>query len=119
VPPEEDSQLDVLLRPGLLADIEIIVERIPDAIHIPNQAVFEKDGQLIAYVKSGNRFEPRAIEILKRSESTVVIKSGLKPNEMVALADPNVRPDQKKAEEKKGGGSLPGVGGSGSSKGGR
>ncbi|MCC6859628.1 MAG: efflux RND transporter periplasmic adaptor subunit [Bryobacterales bacterium] len=119
LPPEEDSQLDVLLRPGLLADIEIIVERIPNAIHIPNQAVFEKDGRLIAYVKTGKRFQARTIEILKRSESTVVIKSGLRPNEMVALSDPNVRTDQKKKEEKKGGGGgpLPGVGGN--SKGGR
>src|SRR5206468_7252502 len=44
LPPEEDSQLEVLLRPGLLADVEIIVEKITDAIHIPNQAVFERDG---------------------------------------------------------------------------
>ena len=34
-PVEADNQLDVLLRPGLLADVEIIVEKIPDAINIP------------------------------------------------------------------------------------
>ena len=32
LPPEEDSQLDVLLRPGLLADVEITVDKIADAI---------------------------------------------------------------------------------------
>ena len=42
-PPEDDNQLDVLLRPGLLADVEIIVEKIPNAIHVPTQAVFEKE----------------------------------------------------------------------------
>ena len=46
-----DNQLDVLLRPGLLADVEIIVEKIPNAINIPTQAVFEKDGKQIVYVK--------------------------------------------------------------------
>ena len=51
--PEEDSQFDVLLRPGLLADVEIIVDKIPNAISIPTQAVFEKDGKLVAYVKKG------------------------------------------------------------------
>ena len=51
-PPEEDSQFDVLLRPGLLADVEIIVEKIPNAIHVPNQAVFEKEGKLVVYVKT-------------------------------------------------------------------
>ena len=42
LPPEEDSQLEVLLRPGLLADVEIIIDKIPDAIHIPSQAVYER-----------------------------------------------------------------------------
>ena len=44
LPPEQDSQVQALLRPGLLADVEIIVEKIPNALHIPAQAVFEKNG---------------------------------------------------------------------------
>ena len=95
-PPEEDSQFDVLLRPGLLADVEIIVDRIPNAISLPTQAVFEKDGQLVAYVKSGNSFEARAFKPLKRSESTMVVASGLQPGEIVALADPTAAKDDKK-----------------------
>ncbi len=45
LPPEEDSQVQVLLRPGLLADVEIMVEKIPDALHVPAQAVFQKNGK--------------------------------------------------------------------------
>ena len=30
LPPEQDSQVQALLRPGLLADVEIIVEKIPE-----------------------------------------------------------------------------------------
>ena len=59
-PPEQDSQLDVLLRPGLLADVEIIVEKIPNAIHIPAQAVFEKNGHLVVFVKEGRSLTPAA-----------------------------------------------------------
>ncbi len=118
--PEEDTQLEVLLRPGLLADVEIIVEKIPDAIHIPNQAVFEKDGKLIAYVKSGNRFEPRVIKPLKRSESTMVIAEGLKPGETIALGDPTEKPGDKKKKEKTsgngGGNPMGAVGGGGEKK---
>jgi multidrug resistance efflux pump len=99
-PPEEDSQFDVLLRPGLLADVEIIVDRIPNAISLPTQAVFEKDGQLIAYVKNGNSFEARAFKPLKRSESTMVVASGLQPGEIVALADPTAQKDDKKKGSK-------------------
>jgi HlyD family secretion protein len=95
-PPEEDSQLDVLLRPGLLADVEIIVEKIPDAIHIPIQAVFEKNNRPMVYVKAGNRFEERFIKPFKRSENTMVVAEGLREGEIVALADPTARPGQKK-----------------------
>lgn len=106
--PEEDDQMEVLLRPGLLADVEIIVEKIPNAIYIPSQAVFEKDGKLIAYVMQGSRFEERVLKPLKRSESTMVISEGLEPGEVVALADPNVRPgDRKKDSEKKSPGGSP------------
>jgi hypothetical protein len=110
-PPEEESQLEVLLRPGLLADVEIIVEHIPSAIHIPVQAVFEKDGKPVVYVKIGEIFEPRFIKPLKRSESTMVIAEGLKAGETIALANPTARKGQKKEEKSGGGGpSLP-VGG--------
>jgi hypothetical protein len=102
-PPEEDNQLDVLLRPGLLADVEIIVEKIPNAIHIPVQAVFEKDGKPIVYVKNGNQFDERVIKPLKRSESTMVIAEGLKPGEVLALADPNLKQGAKKEEKAAGG----------------
>ena len=112
-PPEQDSQFEILLRPGLLADIEIIVDKIPNAIHIPTQAVFEKDGKLVAYVKSGNRFEERYFTPLKRSESTMVIAKGLEPGELVALSDPTAKKGDKEKKNKSGGamGALPGGGG--------
>ena len=96
-PPENDSQFEVLLRPGLLADVEIIVESIPNAIHIPIQAVFEKDKKMVAYIRNGNRFEERYFTPLKRSESTMVIAKGLQEGDVVALADPfAVKSDKKK-----------------------
>jgi hypothetical protein len=111
-PAAEDSQLDVLVRPGLLADVEIIEERIPNAINIPAQAVFEKDGKRIAYVINGNRWDERVIKPLKRSESTMVISDGLKQGEIIALADPNAKPGSGKKKEKgdSGGGPMGGMG---------
>jgi HlyD family secretion protein len=114
--PEEDSQLSVLLRPGLLADVEIIVDKIPDAIHIPNQALFEKDGRQFVYVQNlkDNRFEERTIKLAKRSESVMVIAEGLKPGEIVALGDPTAK--KKDKNEKSSGSSksiMPAQGGKG------
>ena len=95
-PPEEDTQFDVLLRPGLLADVQIIVEKIPNAINIPMQAVFEKDGKPVVYIKKGSLFEPRFIKPSKRSESVMTVLSGLTPGEVVALADPTAKKGDKK-----------------------
>jgi multidrug resistance efflux pump len=107
--PEEDSQLQVLLRPGLLADVEIIVERIPNAVHIPSQAIFDRDGRSVVYVQNGNRFEEREVKPLKRSESVVVISEGLKANEVIAMSDPTASKDTgtKKGEKKKGAAAMP------------
>jgi hypothetical protein len=102
LPPEQDTQFDVLLRPGLLADVEIIVEKVPDAINVPMQAVFELEGKTIVYVKTAKGFEPRVIKPLKRSETVMTIAEGVKPGEIVALADPNAKKSDKK--EKGGGG---------------
>jgi len=107
-PPEEDSQLKVLLRPGLLADVEITIEKIPNSIHIPAQSVFEKDGKPVVYVQAGSHYQPRFVKLARRSESTMVISEGLKPGEVVALADPFAKPNQKNAG-KKGPAALPGV----------
>ncbi|MCX6589786.1 MAG: efflux RND transporter periplasmic adaptor subunit [Acidobacteria bacterium] len=98
-PPDQDSQLDVLLRPGLLADVEIIVEKIPNAVNIPAQAVFEDDGKLVVYVKQGERFEPRVIKPLKRSDSTLLIAEGLKKDEVIALTNPTAKPGSAKKEK--------------------
>ena len=117
-PPEEDSQLQVLLRPGLLADVEITVERIPNAIHIPAQAVFEKDGKPAVWVESGRRFQPRVVKLARRSESTMVISEGLKPGDVIALSDPTAKPTDKKGEKKAAG--MPGMpAGGGANKGGK
>ena len=108
-PAEEDSQLDVLLRPGLLADVEIILEKIPSAINIPAQAIFEKDGKQIVYVKKGTIWEERPVKPLKRSESLMVIESGLQAGELIAMSDPNAKPGDKKKDKDKAGNPMGGM----------
>jgi len=112
LPPEQDSQVQVLLRPGLLADVEIQVEKLPDVIHVPAQAVFQKNGQFLVYVhgKDG-KFEPRPVQLVKQSESMMVIASGVQAGEIVAMADPTV--DKKKNGDKKspGGNAMGGMAG--------
>jgi multidrug resistance efflux pump len=115
LPPEQDSQVQLLLRPGLLADVEIQVEKLPDVIHVPAQAVFQKNGQVLVYVHGKNgKFEPRPVHLVKQSESMMVISSGVQAGETVAMADPTA--DKRKNGEKKSTGSGNAMGGMGGGK---
>ena len=79
------------LRPGMTAEVEIITERIPDAIHVPLQAVFEKEGKKFVYVRRDGTFERREITTGRQSESQVMVTKGLEGSEHIALLDPEAR----------------------------
>jgi hypothetical protein len=52
----------------------------------------------------GRHWDERFIKPLKRSESTLVVESGLNAGELVALSNPNAKPgDKKKGDSKSGG----------------
>jgi hypothetical protein len=104
LPPEEDSQAQVLLRPGLLSDVEIQVEKLSDVIHVPAQSVFQKNGQYLVYVQNKGKDEPRQVQLVKQSESMMVIASGVQPGEIVAMADPTADKKSKNGEKKAPGG---------------
>ena len=119
-PPEEGSDVDILLRPGLLADAEVIVENIPDTLYIPFQAVFEDQAQPIVYVLEGGRLQARRVSLGKRSESQIAVTDGLQEGEMISLQAPgNAAGAAPKAEKKSSGPALPSGGGGGGFGGGR
>jgi hypothetical protein len=102
LPPEQDSQVRVLLRPGLLADVEIQIEKIPDALHVPAQAIFQKNGKPTVFVQQKNkRFLPREVQLVKQSESMMVLASGVQAGEIVALSDPTADKSAKKEKSEK------------------
>jgi hypothetical protein len=107
-PPGEGSEFEALLRPGLLADVEIIVDKVSNAVYVPNQSVFEKDGKFVVYVQGPKGFTPRPIQIAKRSETVSIVQSGITDKDVIALADPTVKPGdaKKKAEGKASGGAA-------------
>jgi HlyD family secretion protein len=82
------DQKDLRLRPGMTAQVTVIVDRIPNAISIPVQASFMKSGRTVAYVWNGSGFEERAIQIERRSRDRALVGSGLKPGDTVAMKDP-------------------------------
>lgn len=85
------DQIDARLKPGMSAQLTVIVNKIPNALTIPIQASFQKSGQTIAYVWAGSKFRERVIEVGRRSGDRLLVVNGLRPDDRVALADPTVK----------------------------
>ncbi len=85
------DQHDTRLKPGMTAELTVVVEKIPDALVIPAQASFQRSGQTIAYVWDRSKFRERVIEIGRRSGDRILVTKGLRPNDQVALADPTAK----------------------------
>jgi len=82
------EQTDARVKPGMTAQLTVLVDKVPNALTIPAQASFQKSGRTVAYVWSGSKFQERVIEIGRRSGDRVLVVSGLHPDDQVALADP-------------------------------
>lgn len=85
------DQSDVRLRPGMTAQMTIVVARIPNAITIPRQASFQKSGRMVAYVLNRSKFDERVLEVGRRSGDRLLVAKGLRPGERVALKDPTAK----------------------------
>lgn len=78
MPPED-------LKPGMTAQVKILVSEISQALLAPIPAVTEQKNQTYVYVKTGAKFERRQVKVGDHSESHVHILEGLKEGEVVAL----------------------------------
>jgi HlyD family secretion protein len=84
----ELAAADQRLRPGMSANARVAVERTPDAVLLPSQALFQKRGQTVVYVQTTWGFEERVVEIARRTPKQVSVARGVRPGERVALRDP-------------------------------
>ncbi len=94
--PEED------LRPGMNAEVKVLVNTIKNALIVPMQAVAERKGVHYAFVITGvNQVERRTVEVGETSEKHVQVVKGLSEGERVALdARARVEAEFKNEEEK-------------------
>ena len=78
---------DPRLKAGASVRVMIQGKEIPDALHVPRQAVLEKNGKTHVFVKTGDRFEQREVKVDNLTESRAVI-TGIAEGTEVALTDP-------------------------------
>ncbi|MFN3821090.1 MAG: efflux RND transporter periplasmic adaptor subunit [bacterium] len=85
---------DPVLRPGMSARVRIIIDRLPNQVWVPIEAIFEKEGKRVVYVAQGKKFQKREVETGIRNDNFVVVSGALSPGERVALVDPTVAPSE-------------------------
>ena len=85
------DQADARLKPGMTAQLTVVVDRVPDGLSIPIEASFQKSGQTVAYVWEGSKFREHAIDIGRRSRNRILVAKGLRAGDRVALKDPSVK----------------------------
>jgi RND family efflux transporter MFP subunit len=97
-PPARNFTLEIILdqtdsrfKPGISGEVTVVVDRVPNAISVPAQALFQKSGQTVAYVWKGTQFEEREIEVGRRNADKIMIAKGIDPGDQVALKDPTLK----------------------------
>ena len=82
---------DARLKPGMSAQLSVVVDKVANALTIPVQSSFQKSGRTVVYVVHGSKFEEREIQESHRSGDRILVAKGLQAGEEVALEDPSAK----------------------------
>ena len=78
---------DPRLRPGTTVNVIVPGRKVEKILLVPRQAVFEKDGKPIVYVRAENGFRVRDVKVLHRTESRIAVE-GIDDGTEIAMIDP-------------------------------
>ena len=78
--------VDNRLRPAMNGRMDVIVDRIKDAISVPAKAVFARDGVPVVLVPGRVGLKPVRVEVVARNPDEVAVR-GIEAGAQVALVD--------------------------------
>lgn len=84
------DERDERLKPGMSAQVEIVVDHVEKALSIPLQALFKREGADIVYIEKRGNFKAVEVNLGPRNDTSVIVKEGLQEGQRVALEDPSV-----------------------------
>jgi HlyD family secretion protein len=89
------SRPDPRLQPGMNGGMDIVINRIPNAISIPAKALFTRAGKPVVYLEQNDIYTPAEVKVLARNPDAIAI-SGIPAGSMVAMVDVEKQKDKKK-----------------------
>ncbi len=82
------DQPDPRLRAGTSVRALIAGTEVKGVLTVPRQALFEKNGKPVVYIRAGELFTPREVKVTHRTESRVAL-DGIAEGTEVALVNPD------------------------------
>ncbi len=76
------------LKPGMSAETEILIERLPDVLYVPVQSVVPDGKDQVCFVNKGGTPERRVVTTGPVTVEYVVVESGLEEGEQVLVRPP-------------------------------
>lgn len=90
------SQADPRLRPDMNGSMEIVVQRLPNALSIPVRALFTQQAHAVVYLHQGTDYRAVPVKVLARNPDDIAIAplqaGALRAGAMVSLVDPTAGP---------------------------
>jgi multidrug efflux pump subunit AcrA (membrane-fusion protein) len=80
------EEVDKRLRPGMNGRLDIVVDRIANAISVPAKAVFTRNGRAVVLIPGEHGLKPVDVAVIARNPDEVAI-SGIAAGTTVALTD--------------------------------
>jgi multidrug efflux pump subunit AcrA (membrane-fusion protein) len=66
----------------------LFLEEVKGALLVPRQALFDREGRTMVFRRGPRGFAPVEVKLGPSSLGRVVIESGLKPGDVLAMRDP-------------------------------
>ena len=73
------------LKPGMTAEVEILVEHLEDVVALPVAAVVEQRGNYYCWVKKGGSVERTKLDLGPTNDKFVQVKDGVSEGDQVVL----------------------------------
>ena len=93
------DRADENLLPGLTISCRIIVDRIPDVDYVPIEAVHLEGDKSYVFRATTTGYERVDVETGPTNTDYVIISSGLRKGDRVALVDPTVKAEKSKKKQ--------------------
>jgi hypothetical protein len=86
------------LRPGMSAQVEILVEELPDVLSIPVQSILQFKDKDWVFIKDGDGFRKAEVTLGVSNDQHVEVKKGLKEGDEVAMTPSMLLTEDEKRE---------------------